>query len=138
METQHGTLFYNVAGATGPDRITLTTNQSHFAMITRNWTGVIKPERADDYLAHLQNDTFKKLSAIKGFVNAYIFQRVVTDGIEFLVVTNWETMDAIKQFAGESADIAVVPQVAQEMMVRYDPVVRHYEEVLTLVPVLSS
>ena len=107
-------------------------------MITRNWTGVIKPERADDYLAHLQNDTLKKLSAIKGFVNAYIFQRVVTDGIEFLVVTNWETMDAIKQFAGESADIAVVPQVAQEMMVRYDPVVRHYEEVLTLVPVLSS
>jgi|SRR5689334_14156338 len=106
-------------------------------MITRNWTGVIKPERADDYLAHLQNDTLKKLSAIKGFVNASIFRRVVTDGIEFLVVTYWETMDAIKQFAGESADIAVVPQVAQEMMVRYDPVVRHYEEILNLVPVES-
>ena len=104
-------------------------------MITRNWTGVVKPERADDYLAHLQNDTLKKLSAIKGFVNASILQRVVTDGIEFLVVTYWETMDAIKEFAGEAADIAVVPPNVQEMMVRYDPVVRHYEEILTLVPV---
>ena len=107
-------------------------------MITRNWTGVVKAERTNDYLAHLQNDTFKKLQSIKGFVNASILQRVVTDGIEFLVVTYWETMDAIREFAGEAADIAVVPPLVQEMMVRYDPVVRHYEEVLTLVPVLSS
>ena len=104
-------------------------------MITRNWTGVVKPERAEEYLTHLQTDTLKKLSAIKGFVNASILQRVVTDGIEFLVVTYWETMDAIRQFAGDAADIAVVPPIVQEMMIRYDPVVRHYEEVLTLVPV---
>ncbi len=41
-------------------------------MITRNWTGVVKPERTDDYIAHLQNDTFKKLSTIKGFKQATI------------------------------------------------------------------
>ena len=104
-------------------------------MITRNWTGVVKPERAEEYLTHLRNDTLKKLSAIKGFLNASILQRVVTDGTEFLVVTYWETMDAIKEFAGEAADIAVVPGNVQEMMVRYDPVVRHYEEILTLIPV---
>jgi heme-degrading monooxygenase HmoA len=107
-------------------------------MITRNWTGVVKPERTKDYIAHLQNDTFKKLAAIKGFVNAAILQRVVTDGTEFLVVTYWENREAIREFAGEAADIAVVPPVAQEMLVRYDPVVRHYEEVFTLAPVLSS
>ncbi|THU32457.1 hypothetical protein FAM09_27070 [Niastella caeni] len=106
-------------------------------MITRNWTGVVKPERTNDYIAHLQNDTFKKLSTIKGFVNASILQRVVTDGIEFLVVTYWENMDAIREFAGDAADIAVVPKIAQEMMVRYDPVVRHYEELFTLAAVES-
>jgi heme-degrading monooxygenase HmoA len=104
-------------------------------MITRNWTGVVKPGRSNDYLIHLQNDTLKRLSAIKGFLNASILKRMVSDGIEFLVITHWENMDAIKQFAGEAADIAVVPPTAQEMMVRYDPVVRHYEEVLTLMPV---
>jgi len=105
-------------------------------MITRNWTGVVKPERTNDYIAHLQNDTFKKLAAIKGFVNAAIAQRVVTDGTEFLVVTWWESMEAVRQFAGDAADIAVVPPVAQEMLVRYDPIVRHYEEVFSLMPVL--
>lgn len=103
-------------------------------MITRNWTGVVKPEHSTDYLHHLENDTLKKLSSIKGFLRASIQQRVVTDGIEYLVVTYWDNMDAIRQFAGDAADIAVVPTNAQEMMVRYDPVVRHYEEVLTLVP----
>jgi heme-degrading monooxygenase HmoA len=104
-------------------------------MITRNWTGVVKPERSNDYLHHLQHDTLKKLSSIKGFLHASIHQRVVTDGIEYLVVTNWENMDAIREFAGDTADIAVVPLIAQEMMVRYDPVVRHYEEVLPLTTV---
>ena len=104
-------------------------------MITRNWTGVVKSERSGDYLRHLQHDTLKKLSSIKGFLNASIHQRVVTDGIEYLVVTYWENMDAIREFAGDTADIAVVPPIAQEMMVRYDPVVRHYEEVLPLAPV---
>jgi heme-degrading monooxygenase HmoA len=107
-------------------------------MITRNWTGVVKAERTNDYLAHLQNDTFKKLQSIKGFVNASIGQRVVTDGVEFLVITYWESMDAIREFAGDAADIAVVPAIVQEMMVRYDPVVRHFEEIFTLTPVLSS
>jgi hypothetical protein len=41
-------------------------------MITRNWTGVVKTERADDYIAHLKNDTFKKLTSIRGFINASI------------------------------------------------------------------
>lgn len=103
-------------------------------MITRNWTGVVKPERANDYISHLQNDTFKKLADIKGFINASIQKREVTDGVEFLVVTQWETMEAVQQFAGLSADIAVVPPVAQDMMVRYDPVVRHYREIFTLLP----
>jgi heme-degrading monooxygenase HmoA len=99
-------------------------------MITRNWTGVVKPDRAADYITHLQHDTFKKLSSIKGFIQASIFKREVTDGVEFLIVTQWENMEAIQQFAGANADIAVVPPVAQEMMVRYDPVVRHYSEVV--------
>lgn len=104
-------------------------------MITRNWTGVVKSDRADDYMAHLQQNTFKKLAAIKGFINASVLRRDVTDGVEFLVVTEWETMEAIQEFAGPSADIAVVPPEAQEMMVRYDPVVRHFKEVFTLMPV---
>ncbi len=83
-------------------------------MITRNWTGVVKPERSSEYLHHLQHDTLKSCRPSKVFLNASIHQRVVTDGIEYLVVTCWENMDAIREFAGDTADIAVVPPIAQK------------------------
>lgn len=50
-------------------------------------------------------------------------------GAEFLIVTTWESLDAIKQFAGADAELAVVPDKVQAMMVSYDRTVRHYEVV---------
>jgi len=96
-------------------------------MIARHWIGIVKKERADDYIAHLQNDTCKKLAEIKGFSKASILRRDIDRGIEFLIITEWESIDAIKQFAGDSFETAVVPQIAPEMMISFDPVVSHYD-----------
>jgi heme-degrading monooxygenase HmoA len=95
--------------------------------IARHWTGVTSKEMASAYIRHLQNDTFKQLILIKGFIKASILQRHVDAGVEFLIVTEWENMEAIKTFAGSNPDIAVVPKIAQDMMMRFDKVVRHYE-----------
>lgn len=67
-----------------------------------------------------------QLSTIKGFVEATILKRTVEQGIEFLIVTVWDSMEAIKQFAGESASVAVVPPAVQAMMVEFDRDVVHY------------
>jgi heme-degrading monooxygenase HmoA len=96
-------------------------------MIERHWKGIAKKERANDYITHLKNDTFKKIEAIHGFISAKILKREVKDGIEFLIITKWETLEAIKQFTGAEIDIAVVPELAQEMLLRYDINVTHYE-----------
>jgi len=96
-------------------------------MISRHWTGLAKRERADEYIAHLQNDTFKKLEKISGFISASILKRDLTEGIEFLIITEWETFDAIKQFASIDFNIAVVPALVRDIMVSYDQEVRHYE-----------
>ncbi|MBI4964050.1 MAG: antibiotic biosynthesis monooxygenase [Desulfomonile tiedjei] len=96
-------------------------------MISRHWKGVAKPGQADNYIHHLKTDTFPKLLGIDGFVKASILTRPVEQGTEFLIVTEWESIEAIKAFAGEKADVAVVPQVVQDMMVDYDRQVRHYE-----------
>jgi heme-degrading monooxygenase HmoA len=50
----------------------------------------------------------------------------VPTGEEFLIVTVWESLDAIKQFAGADPDVAVVPAAVQAMMVEYEKVVSHY------------
>ena len=96
-------------------------------MIARHWTGLVKKDRADEYIVHFTNDTFKKLAKIDGFIEASILKRELLQGIEFLIITKWESSEAIKQFAGESYETAVVPGIAQEMMIQYDKLVKHYE-----------
>jgi hypothetical protein len=96
-------------------------------MISRHWKGTAKPGEAANYVRHLKTDTFPKLKEIKGFIKASILTREVDQGTEFLVITEWESMGAIEHFTGDDTIVAVVPEVVQEMMVRYDRDVTHYE-----------
>ena len=96
-------------------------------MISRQWKGVAKDQEADSYINHLKTDTFPTLSKINGFIRASILKRTVEEGIEFLIITEWESMEAIREFAGETVDVAVVPPVVQAMMIKYDRKVSHYE-----------
>ena len=96
-------------------------------MISRHWRGVAKPAFADAYVDHLRDDTFPALRKLPGFIDASIHRRGVLDGVEFVVITHWESLDAIRSFAGEDIEAAVVPAAVQAMMVGYDHEVRHYE-----------
>src|SRR5436190_24401937 len=96
-------------------------------MISRHWTGLAKKERADEYIVHLQNDTFKQTKNIHGFISARILKRELEEGIEFLIITEWQMFDAISEFAGTDFDTAVVPKLVQDIMIKYDNKVRHYE-----------
>jgi heme-degrading monooxygenase HmoA len=96
-------------------------------MISRHWGALVKRELAPDYIRHLQSETLPRLRGIDGFVDATIQRREAGDGVEFVVVTRWRSMDAIRAFAGADADAAVVPPEAQAMMVSFDARVRHYE-----------
>jgi heme-degrading monooxygenase HmoA len=99
-------------------------------MISRQWRGLARPERAQDYVRHLRTDTFPQLRRIPGFVDASILKREVEAGVEFLVITRWESLEAIRGFAGADAEAAVVPEEVQRMMVEYDSRVRHYHVVV--------
>jgi len=98
-------------------------------MISRNWRGTARIEEAENYVTHLRTETFPQLAQIPGFLTVSILRRATDDGIEFLIVTTWESLEAIRQFAGESAELAVVPPAVQAMMVSFDKEVIHYEVV---------
>ncbi len=95
-------------------------------MISRQWRGIAKPERTEHYIEHLKRDTFPRLSMIDGFIRASILTRPANKGTEFLIITVWRSMKAIQQFAGTSANVAVVPAAVQEMMIEYEEEVVHY------------
>ena len=99
-------------------------------MISRQWRGVSKPEHAEAYVEHLRSETFPAIRKIPGFVSASILRRSTQEGVEFLIATEWMSIEAIREFAGVEIEAAVVPSNVQGMMVTYDHVVRHYEVVV--------
>jgi heme-degrading monooxygenase HmoA len=86
-------------------------------VISRQWRGSAKPAFADPYLEHLQSKTFPAIRKLPGFLDASILRRSVPEGVEFLIVTAWTSVDAIRAFAGANAEAAVVPPRMHAMTV---------------------
>jgi heme-degrading monooxygenase HmoA len=68
-------------------------------MISRQWRGLAKVAHAQEYVEHLKTDTFPQIRRIPGFVDASILKRKVARGVESLVVTRWQSLEAIRAFA---------------------------------------
>ena len=99
------------------------------AMIARRWRGwADRPAAADAYMAHFDEAVRPKLQGTDGFVDATV-ERVGDDGarIEIVVVTRWTSLDAIRAFAGDELETAVVEPEAQSVLADYDGRVHHIE-----------
>jgi mannose-6-phosphate isomerase-like protein (cupin superfamily) len=97
-------------------------------MIARRWTALAEgSEQADAYVSHFERAVRPHLESTDGFLGATV-ERVEADGgIEIVVVTRWESMVAIRAFAGEDIDLAVVEPEARAVLTRVDSRVRHIE-----------
>src|SRR4029078_9120128 len=96
-------------------------------MISRQWSALCHKEKANEYILHLLSETFQTLKNMKGFLKASILTREENDGVNFLIVTVWNSIDDIRTFSGEDVEKAVVPENIQQMMIRYDSKARHYK-----------
>jgi heme-degrading monooxygenase HmoA len=96
-------------------------------MIIRTWRGSATKVRRDDYPHHFHTMVLPELEALPGFRGAMLMRRETAEGVEFLVLTEWETLDHIKVFAGERHERAVVDPTAKAMLERYDDTVTEYE-----------
>lgn len=98
-------------------------------MISRQWRCLAHTELAEDYVRHLRTETLPMLRQIPGFVDASILSRRLSAGVEFLVVTRWDSLSAIAHFSSPDPEAAVVPPKAAAMMIDYDERARHFEVV---------
>jgi mannose-6-phosphate isomerase-like protein (cupin superfamily) len=97
-------------------------------MVARRWTGRAKgPEQADAYLVHFEDAVRPQLERTDGFLGATL-ERIQHDhDVEIVLVTRWESMEAIATFAGEDVDLAVVAPEARAVLSEFDDRVRHIE-----------
>jgi heme-degrading monooxygenase HmoA len=96
-------------------------------MISRQWSALCPKEKAEEYVEHLLSETFQTLKTIRGFQKASILTREEKEDIQFLIITEWNSVEDIKAFAGEEVEQAVVPEKVKQMMIHYDEKARHFE-----------
>jgi heme-degrading monooxygenase HmoA len=96
-------------------------------MIVRTWRGHAPQSKPEDYPAHFNGAVLPELRNVPGFVNAMLLRRETAEGYDFLVVTTWESLEAIKSFAGAAYDRAVVEPGAVAALAGFDDTVDHYE-----------
>lgn len=98
-------------------------------MFIREWRGRAKQSEAKRYPAYFREEIISQLRTAPGFQGGYLSQREVGDQVEFLVLTHWKTMEAIRDFTGSAAEHAVIDPGAMATLVAYDHSVQHYEVV---------
>jgi heme-degrading monooxygenase HmoA len=95
-------------------------------MIERVWSARTTRDGARQYADLFRRVVLPELAAIAGYRGARLMEREQNGAIEVVVVTRWSTLDAIRAFAGEELDRAVVHDEAAALMTDYDRNVRHY------------
>lgn len=97
-------------------------------MIVRLWHGWTTPANAPKYEALLREEIFKGIRSrgIPGFVGIELLTRSLAGEVEFLTVMRFESLEAVRGFAGEDYELAVVPPQARELLSRFDARSSHY------------
>lgn len=98
-------------------------------MISRIWRGWTTPGNADAYEALLRSEILTGIAArkISGYQGVDLLRRDAGDAVEFVTVMWFDSLEAVRTFAGEDYQAAVVPPKARALLERFDERSAHYE-----------
>jgi hypothetical protein len=96
-------------------------------MVGRMWRAWTTAENADSYERLLRDKILPELDAAEGCRGAYVLRREHGDQVEFAVLHFFDSIDAVRNFAGDNYETAVVPEAARKLLARFDPTAQHYE-----------
>jgi heme-degrading monooxygenase HmoA len=98
-------------------------------MICRIWHGWTSPGNADAYEQLLRSEIFQGIAArhIPGYLGIELLRRPSADSVEFVTLMWFESIEAVREFAGADYEVAVVPPAARALLQRFDARSAHYE-----------
>ncbi|TML21016.1 MAG: antibiotic biosynthesis monooxygenase [Actinobacteria bacterium] len=100
-------------------------------MISRIWHGWTDRSNADAYEEMLRSVVLPGIGErINGYLGVYVLRRDDGDEVEFVTVTMFASYDAIRSFAGDNFEGAVLEPEAKKLLSRFQERVKHYETVL--------
>jgi heme-degrading monooxygenase HmoA len=96
-------------------------------MIARIWRGITRESDKDTYYEYLQRTGLRDYASIPGNRGVWVLRQVHQDKAEFLLISLWDSYDAIKAFAGQDFENAVYYPEDKRFLLELEPHVSHYE-----------
>jgi quinol monooxygenase YgiN len=96
-------------------------------MITRIWHGKTTTAKSDQYLSLMRTVAIPDYRATPGNKGAYALRRIEGDTAHFLMITFWESEDAVRAFAGDNISVAKYYDFDKNFLLEMEPNSTHYE-----------
>ncbi len=96
-------------------------------MIARQWHGAVLAERADAYLRYLEETGIPDSKATPGNRGVFVLTRREGKVAHFVFLSLWESLDAIRAFAGDDIERARYYPEDRDFLLELEPTVTHYE-----------
>jgi heme-degrading monooxygenase HmoA len=103
-------------------------------MIARSWSGAVRRADADEYARYISETGFAEYGRTPGNRGAWMLRRDDGDRTEFITLSLWESEDAIRAFAGEDIEAAVLYPEDERYLIDGKSTVSHYEVVEAVNP----
>jgi len=99
-------------------------------MISRIWHGWTTIENADIYENLLTTDIIPSIASknIPGYRGIQMLRRQLAKEVEFVVIMQFDSLESVKQFAGEDYERSHVPEKARKVLLRHDERSQHYDQ----------
>ena len=95
-------------------------------MIARMWRGWTRTEDADAYVAYVNETGIAGYRGTPGNLGAWILRRESEGRTEFVTLSFWESIDAIRAFAGDDVERAVFYDEDDRFLVDRETTVIHW------------
>ena len=96
-------------------------------MIARIWKGAVAREDGDAYADYIEETGVAGYVSTPGNRGAWMLRRDAGDRTEFLMFTLWDSLDAVKAFAGEDYETAVFYPEDDRYLIERELESAHYE-----------
>ncbi len=96
-------------------------------MIARHWRGWTDSHNADAYEMLLRQKVLPGLKGIEGYRGGYVLRHDAPHESEFIVLNLFDSLEAVKRFAGPDYATPVFEPEAKRLLSRIEPVAMHYE-----------
>ena len=98
-------------------------------MIVRMWHGRVPTGKAEAYRTFVAERAIPDYRSVRGNVSVHVPERAESDVTHFATLTFWESMAAIRGFAGDAVETARYYPEDADFLLEYEPNVVHYEVV---------